>query len=1121
MKFERETNLYQDQALARKFKSQDTEFEIIQGHINAMISESEIRELINGGKTMYSAMNDIDVDVKGLMANLSELHSTVDENSGQITELDSKQAEYEATLERFSGSLTQVNKDLTGVTGRVTTVEGTAEGLKTSVSEFNTKIANKIDTYFYGYAPTLSNIPASGWNTTELKEAHKDAIFYDTSTGYCYRFTKSGQSYSWVRIKDSDIDGKVETYYQPDNNDPSSGWATTEDKSRHTGDLWYKSTSGKYVRWNGTAWVEITATPPSDIVMAINNKARIFTVQPTPPYTEGDLWVQGESGDIMRCVNPRSTGGYVVTDWDYASKYTDDTVFNNWNDAEYSSFQSFIDQLPGKIRLEVTGSETTDPLSIFSGAYSGGYVPTNANIPASAWSTDEERESHVGDIYCKSTGEIYQYVEGADGLVIRFSEKCKLYSGDWIRIYYQNKNGVTRVSPAYSSLSGSTFFVPALEFWIYLNGGSSADEYYGFSIDSISHEFSSIKFPTYTAGTLPSYDAVETSGDTYPESSHNPYGAQHLWKYTASGTLNDDKYNWALRKDPYIHQAKASIEILDNQIQSKVDEDGVVSIIEQNADSIRLKADKIAWESDYSSMTENGTLSCQNADIAGKINATTGFIGNWTIYGSKIYAGDAETGVAVMQAPSANTMWVFGAGGSTHEVYDDCKFKVNKYGAMYATSGKIANCNIGEYGLSFADVSGYGQMNLLRGTRDPKITTNFSESTYLHGKFRATNSNGSVYNRYFPESEYSKLPKTTEADYSSSNVPYVFSIVGKTKDANIGVVQDGCTIFPNPITFHVWVCADADGVGGRVEICPFYNPSDPGYRTKTVTLTGQWQHIRCVAYPSQVYNSVSCGIIRFYPSKTSTAGTNRIVALRPHILYGEYSDDNLPYWNEGDPEIEVGVETIYGKGGLINNDGVSIIRYDSSYGIIKSELKDGKVTFSSGDKLLGYFVPGMNNESTESIGEIGVEYWHIANAKVSNPSYNKLLTFSTGLLTVYGRVEQSSDKRLKKDVADLDDKYVQLIDKLEPKEYRLIVNDERPALGFIAQDVLQAMGEIGIEEQLLVGGTGEGENYYTLDYNQFIPLLVRKCQMQDARINALEKELSELKDLIKNKFTEA
>ena len=59
----------------------------------------------------------------------------------------------------------------------------------------------------------------------------------------------------------------------------------------------------------------------------------------------------------------------------------------------------------------------------------------------------------------------------------------------------------------------------------------------------------------------------------------------------------------------------ASIEILSDQIESKVDSNGVESIITQKADSIRLKADKIAWSSTYSSMTENGKLTCQSAKL--------------------------------------------------------------------------------------------------------------------------------------------------------------------------------------------------------------------------------------------------------------------------------------------------------------------------------------------------------------------------------------------------------------------------------------------------------------------------------------------------------------------------
>ncbi len=48
-------------------------------------------------------------------------------------------------------------------------------------------------------------------------------------------------------------------------------------------------------------------------------------------------------------------------------------------------------------------------------------------------------------------------------------------------------------------------------------------------------------------------------------------------------------------------------------------EESVGSIIEQNADSIRLKASNISWSATNSSMTQDGTLTCQNAIIGGTI----------------------------------------------------------------------------------------------------------------------------------------------------------------------------------------------------------------------------------------------------------------------------------------------------------------------------------------------------------------------------------------------------------------------------------------------------------------------------------------------------------------------
>jgi hypothetical protein len=84
-----------------------------------------------------------------------------------------------------------------------------------------------------------------------------------------------------------------------------------------------------------------------------------------------------------------------------------------------------------------------------------------------------------------------------------------------------------------------------------------------------------------------------------------------------------------------------------------------------------------------------GKLKSTDADISGKITATSGTIGGWNISDLKIYSGDTDTGVAVMQKPTSGTTYVFAAGGTSHTSYDDCPFRVTKKGQLTAT-----NCNI-------------------------------------------------------------------------------------------------------------------------------------------------------------------------------------------------------------------------------------------------------------------------------------------------------------------------------------------------------------------------------------------------------------------------------------------
>lgn len=147
------------------------------------------------------------------------------------------------------------------------------------IEDIQTQIDGKIDTYFYDYEPTLSNVPASTWTTDELKTVHNGDLFFWKTKGYTYRFLKIDSVWQWFRIKDSQIDKAM--------NDASN--------ARDTAD----------------------------------SKRRVFVTTPAPPYDVGDLWAQGGNGDLMRCKVAKASGTFVTTDWEKAVKYTDDSAVDD------------------------------------------------------------------------------------------------------------------------------------------------------------------------------------------------------------------------------------------------------------------------------------------------------------------------------------------------------------------------------------------------------------------------------------------------------------------------------------------------------------------------------------------------------------------------------------------------------------------------------------------------------------------------------------------------------------------------------------------------------------------------------------------------------------------------
>ena len=103
----------------------------------------------------------------------------------------------------------------------------------------------------------------------------------------------------------------------------------------------------------------------------------------------------------------------------------------------------------------------------------------------------------------------------------------------------------------------------------------------------------------------------------------------------------------------------------------------------------------------------------------------------------------------------------------------------------------------------------------------------------------------------------------------------------------------------------------------------------------------------------------------------------------------------------------------------------------------------------------------------------------------------------------------TSDRNLKTNITDLDSKYLDLFDRLQPVQYKLI-NGDRIHTGFIAQDVEASMTEVGLTTEDFGGfckdlkENSTDEYIYGLRYEEFIAINTAKIKQLEQRINELE-----------------
>ena len=83
--------------------------------------------------------------------------------------------------------------------------EAADERFTEQLAAMQDEIDGSISTWFEEGEPTLENEPAATWDEDDELPKHVGDLYYDTETGYCYRFQNVDGGFDWQLIRDTDV----------------------------------------------------------------------------------------------------------------------------------------------------------------------------------------------------------------------------------------------------------------------------------------------------------------------------------------------------------------------------------------------------------------------------------------------------------------------------------------------------------------------------------------------------------------------------------------------------------------------------------------------------------------------------------------------------------------------------------------------------------------------------------------------------------------------------------------------------------------------------------------------------------------------------------------------------
>lgn len=351
-------------AVKSTVETHTTQINAVQGQIDTLIKNTTLEKDGTIVQMRDEYLKTVQT-VTGIQTTMGNHQSSIDAVTGDITEVKSKQAQFDQTIKGFNVKLSDleknVNSELESVKSHTSTLEQSLDGFKTTVGH---TYATKAE--LSGYATTASVNSAIEQSAQNIKlsvsETYatqvdvnnigalvegKARIFpkdvtpeppYDVGDLWVYTNDALGEVLLQCAVKKT-----VGQVFD------RSDWVLA------TNYLTDKKASGKYATITGmNSAIEQSA---SDIKLSVsqtyatkeefNKDVKTFTTRPVPPYKVGDLWIDNtfeETKNIRRCVYSRQSGeDWNQTDWTSAVSYI-------------SSYEVELKLMPKQILLKVQES---------------------------------------------------------------------------------------------------------------------------------------------------------------------------------------------------------------------------------------------------------------------------------------------------------------------------------------------------------------------------------------------------------------------------------------------------------------------------------------------------------------------------------------------------------------------------------------------------------------------------------------------------------------------------------------------------------------------------------------------------------------------------------------------